>query len=145
MINAGSCFNGLSSTAAGPRTISIYPDKTSCNTATTTYIVPNNQFRYFELRAAAVNTSAVTTSKDSITFVLNGDTAFPVNSATLMSKAGTAGAAAVAGSVHNDANNRFIWSPVSTTSQNTIQDLDFTNGYQVQGLLGIAQITLSSQ
>ncbi|MBI3442714.1 MAG: peptidoglycan-binding protein [Candidatus Sungbacteria bacterium] len=153
LINAGTCFNGRSSTAAGPQTVSIYPDKTSCNsTATTTYIVPNGLTRYFQLRATAANVSTITTSKDTITVNLNGSAAYPVNTATLMSKAGApapgaASGAAVTSSVDADTNNQFIWSPISTTTQNTIQDLDFTNGYQVMGLpaLGTTQESLSSQ
>ncbi len=148
LVNAGTCFNGLSSTAAGPRTISIYPDKTSCNSsATTTYIVPNGSTRYFQLRATAANVSTNTNSKDTITVNLRGDSAYPVNTATLMSKAGSQGSTAVTSSVDADTNNAFIWSPVSTTTQNTIQDLDFTNGYQVKGLpaIGTTQESLQSQ
>lgn len=147
LINAGKCFNGLSSTAAGPRTVAIYPDKGSvCNTATTTYIVPNGQTRYFQLRATAANVSTVTTSKDTVTVNLSGDSAYP-SIATTMAKAGTQGGAAITASVDGQANNSFIWSPVSTTTQNNIQDIDFTNGYQVQGLpsVGTTQTTLQSQ
>jgi hypothetical protein len=148
LINSGTCFNGLVTTTAGPRIVSIYPDKTSCNSsATTTYIVPSGSTRYFQLRGTAANVSTNTNSKDTITVNLRGDTAFPVNTPNLMSKAGSTGGAAAAGSVDADTNNAFIWSPVSTTTQNTIQDLDFTNGYQVQGLpaIGATQESLQSQ
>lgn len=148
LINAGTCFNGLAVTTAGPRTISIYPDKTSCNSsATTTYIVPNGLTRYFQLRGTAASVSTNTNSKDTITVNLRGDSAFPVNTPNLMSKAGSTGGAAATGSVDADTNNAFIWSPVSTTTQNTIQDLDFTNAYQVQGLpaIGATQESLQSQ
>ena len=36
--------------------------------------------------------------------------------------------------VDNDAQNDFIWTPISTTTSVTIGDLDYTNGYGVVGL-----------
>ncbi|MBI2175710.1 MAG: hypothetical protein HYU35_03200, partial [Parcubacteria group bacterium] len=101
--------------------VEIYPDKSS---ATTTYIIPSGATRYFWLRAT-VSSVETGTGSESISVNLQGDASYPVNSANLMeTPANTDG----------DAQDDFIWSPISTTTQNTINDLDFTNGYQVRGL-----------
>lgn len=137
LVNGGQCFNGLQSTGTGPRTVQIYPDKTGCNQATTTYKVPVGQSRYFQLRGTVATVESGTTNIDSITVRLAGDGAFPTGQATLMLKASTAA---------SDANGDFIWSPISTTTSNAIGDIDFTNAYQVQGLpdVGTAQESLQS-
>ncbi len=134
LLNASNRINGLGAGSTGQavsqvNTLSIYPDKAS---ATTTYVVPRGATRYFELQAT-VATVETGTGSEYITVALRGDSAFPVNSATLLSNpGGQAGSGTPA--VDGDTNNHFIWSPVSTTTQNTVNDLDFTNGYQVQGL-----------
>jgi len=114
----------------------ILPAKTKG--ATTTYTVPAGASRWFELRAtiSTVNKPG-NTSPETISISLLGDAAFPVNSANLMQKAT---------GVDGDTNDDFIWSPVSTTTQNAIGDLDFTNGYQVKGLPGtnMPSVTLTS-
>ncbi len=130
LVNANSYFNGLGATTgvtAQVSNVDIYPNKSS---ATTTYIVPSGSTRYFEFRGTASNLRTDSGS-ESITVRLLGDSAFPTGAATLMLVAGTS---AGASGVDNDTNDDFIWSPVSTTTQNTINDLDFTNGYQVSGL-----------
>jgi len=124
LLNANNYFNGLGATTGVTTqvtTVEIYPDKAS---ATTTYMVPAGATRWFEFRATASSVETGTDS-ESINVSLLGDAAYPVNASTLMNTAsGTDG----------DTNDDFVWSPVSTTTQNTINDLDFTNGYQVQGL-----------
>ncbi len=142
LVNAGQCFNGLKSTAAGPANgssypIEIYPDKTACNTATTTYKVPTGTTRYFQLRATVDGVESGTTNIDSFTVRLAGDTAFPVNANTLME---------AASGVDGDTNDDFLWSPQSTSTSPTINDRDFTNGYQVQGLpdVGTTQESIQS-
>lgn len=150
LLNGGNCFNGLVSTAAGPKKILIYMDKGAtaggCNTATTTYIVPAGVTRYFELRGSTASVSAVSTSKDTITVYLVGDSAYPANSNELMGQSKTPMVGASTGGIDNDANNNFVWSPISTTTQITVSDLDYTNGYQVNGLpsTGMAQETLQN-
>lgn len=130
LVNANSYFNGLGETTGATAQVSnveIYPNKSS---ATTTYIVPSGATRYFEFRATASNLRT-TTGSESVTVKLLGDSAFPTGAATLMLVAGTS---AGASGVDADTNDNFIWSPISTTTQNSINDLDFTNGYQVSGL-----------
>ena len=125
LVNAGSCFNGLVSTGAGPRTVEIYADKTSCNGATTTYKVPTGTSRYFKLTATVASVETGTSNTDAVTVRLAGDAAYSVNASTLMERAS---------GLDGDTNDDFIWSPQSTTTSPTIGDLDFTNGYQVDGL-----------
>jgi len=139
LLNAGQCFNGLSATGAGPRTIEIYPDKTSCNGATTTYVISSGATRYFVLRGTVASVESGTTAIDSITVQLSGDAAFPVGApdGQLMRTAANIG---------TDTNNDVIWSPVSTTTQSLITDLDFTNGFSVPGLpaVGMTQESIQS-
>lgn len=133
LINANKYTNGLgvnadtSSDAQRPNVLDIYPDKAS---ATTTYKVPSGTTRYFALKATVGNLRT-TTGSESFTVQLDGDAAFPTNAATLMLIAGTS--AGTAG-VDNDTNDDLIWSPISTTSSESINDLDWTNGYLVPGL-----------
>jgi hypothetical protein len=105
--------------------VEIYPVK-SFMSATTTYAVPDGATRYFELRAAVGNVS--TTSSEMISVSLLGDAAYP----TIVSTGTPMGTVSM---LDADVNNDFIWSPISTTTSNSINDLDFTNGYQVSGLL----------
>jgi hypothetical protein len=129
ILNGGNAHNGLGDTTGTPTqvsTVEIFPDKTGESTATTTYIVPDGQTRYFQLRATL---SSVETGSNSetISVSLLGDAAFATNVVT--------SAMAAANNIDSDtANDDFIWSPISTTTQNTINDFDFTNGYQVPGL-----------
>ncbi|OGF62022.1 hypothetical protein A2926_01520 [Candidatus Giovannonibacteria bacterium RIFCSPLOWO2_01_FULL_44_40] len=147
LLNGGQCFNGIKNTGAGPVAsgmigIHIFMDKGltagGCNTATTTYIVSSGVTRYFELRATVANVSSLSTSKDSISAYVAGDSAFPVNSSNLMQQAS---------GVDGDTNDSFIWSPVSTTTNNVVTDLDYTNSYQITGLpaIGMTSVTLQSQ
>jgi len=151
LINGSQCFSNRGSTAAGPRDVRIYPDKTGCNTATTTYIISSGvgNTRYFELQATVANVESGTTNTDSISVQLMGDTAYPTvtnvpaanvamaNAARIDSYDGTAG----------DVNDNFIWSPISTTTNNTRFDQDYTNSYQVTGLpaSGATQVNMQSQ
>ncbi len=111
-------------TLAGTNSIDVNMLFQKASGGNTTYIVPAGATRYFELRATVANVETGTGS-ESISVKLLGDAAYPVNAATLMD---------TATGVDGDTNDDFIWSPISTTTQNTINDLDFTNGYQVQGL-----------
>ena len=165
LINAGQCINVKANPAltllngSGPMSVDFYPDKTGCNQGTTTYIISSGVTRYFEMQATVANVSAVSTSKDSVTAYLAGDSAYPTvvpgaigGAGIAMSSAGTStNASLILGDyvpgINTDSNNSFIWSPISTTTQNTRFDLDFTNGYQVVGLPsnGTQQVTLQSQ
>ncbi len=117
-----------SATACGP----------SLNMATTTYKVPALQTRYFELRTDVSNVETGP-GTESFSVVLRGDQAFPVghiqddSNKTDMGAAGPDGRSVIIG-VDNDENDDFIWSPMSTSTAVLISDIDFTNGYQVQGL-----------
>ncbi len=151
LINGGQCYNkqAASSTVQGGQggtmSVDIRPDKTGCNAATTTYIVPSGVTRYFELRGTVTGVSSVSTSKDSISVYLAGDAAYPVTGPGAGGLGvGTLGSGPI---IDTDANNAFIWSPISTTTQNTWTDQDFTNSYQVVGLpsTGMTQIILQSQ
>ncbi|MDO8517769.1 MAG: peptidoglycan-binding domain-containing protein [bacterium] len=134
LLNANNYINswGINSTAAYAvgylslthGLVEVFMDKA---TATTTYIVPKGATRYFELNST-ISSVETGTGSESINVMLLGDAAFPVNSATLFS---------TSTSVDGDTNDDLVWSPISTTTQNTINDLDFTNGYQVTGLPGV--------
>ena len=130
LINNSNCFSGLVSTAAGPRNVEIYPDKTGCNTATTTYVVPSGVTRYFELRGTVATVESGTTNIDSITVSLDGDAAYPVPQNDGANSQNTFAASIV----DVDTNDDFIWSPNSTTTNPLITDEDFANGYQLSGL-----------
>ncbi|KKT21073.1 MAG: hypothetical protein UW05_C0018G0004 [Candidatus Giovannonibacteria bacterium GW2011_GWC2_43_8] len=149
LINGGQCINAVAGTGAGPRDVRIYPDKGSlCNAATTTYIVSSGVTRYFELRATVANVESGTTNTDSISVQLMGDAAYQTvtnvpaanlamaNAARIDNYDGTAG----------DVNDNFIWSPISTTTNNTRFDQDYTNSYQITGLpsSGATQVNLQS-
>lgn len=117
--------DGTTGTISGAL-VEVYMDKTGPNSATTTYLIGSGQTRYLELRAT-VSSVETGTGSETISVSLSGDAAFPTNCANLMCST-----TEVEGDTHDD----FIWSPISTTTQNTIGDLDFTNGYQVEGLPG---------
>ncbi len=122
LINAGNCFSGRQSTAAGPRLVEIYPDKTGCNQSTTTFRISAGATRYFKLTATVADVETGSTNTDSITVQLAGDAAY--STSTLMMKAS---------GIDGDANNDLIWTPNSTTTVN-INGFDFTNGFNVRGL-----------
>jgi len=132
-INSSTTDN-TSYVGVSPLNVEVYPKNSS--TATTTYKVPSGGTRYFELRAtvASVETGS---GSEFLTVVLEGDSAFPTNQATLMLNAVGADA---------DTNDDFIWSPNSTATSNSVNNLDWTNGYQVSGLPanGMPSETLTS-
>lgn len=160
LLNSGQCFNGLDATAAGPiggssHPLEIYFEKTqsTCNTATTTYVIPSGVTRYFRLAGTVANVEAVT-GQESFTVQLEGDSAFPVAhisgigaQSSNMGKRGQpspkrAGAEANLAlnsgftgqiGVDNIAQDDFIWSPISTTTAVAVEDLDYTNGYLLPG------------
>lgn len=157
IVNAGQCYsNGTTAVAntiglAGTQ-VEIYPDKTGCNDATTTYIVPSGVTRYFDFRATVSTVESLSSITESFTARMAGDAAFPTAFQTggstvgEMGKAGTLIDATAELGVDNDTNDDFIWSPVSTTTNNTVSDLDFINGYNITGLpaVGMTQETLTS-
>ncbi|MDP3762463.1 MAG: hypothetical protein Q8Q97_00110, partial [bacterium] len=127
LLNGGNCVNGKVSTDPNDLIIETYMDKTGCNQATTTYIIGSGQTRWFKFNAT-VSSVRTTTGSETVSYTLLGDAAYSVNASTLMEKAV---------GVDGDTNDDFLWSPISTTTQNLIGDLDFTNGYQVKGLPGV--------
>ena len=138
LLNSGQCFNGRSSTAAGwvngtNVPLEIFMEKTaaSCNTATTTYTVPAGKTYNFALKATVANVEDVTGS-ESFSVQLEGDAAYPVPAnATGQDVSGNMFSVS---RVDADTNDDFIWSTISTTTQVTIDDLDYSNGYLLQGL-----------
>lgn len=120
----------------------IYMDKTAgaAHSGTTTYIVPSGATRYFKLSATI--TGVRSTGQENLQIALLGDAAY----AQVPNRGGTVGAAGTdamqnritnmfnATTTDRDVNDDFIWSPVSTTSTSSIDDLDFTNGYLLPGL-----------
>lgn len=153
LLNASQCYgtskgkNGVTvpntTSVAGSQDIEIFMDAaaTACGTAhsTTTYRIRGGETKYFDFRAdiASVET---TSGSETFTVVVRGDSAFPtahqgnVGSYDLSpGEMGIFGTSTPTG-VRADTNNDFIWMPGSTSSSPTINDIDFTNGYQVQGL-----------
>jgi len=130
LVNVGNSNNGLGNTTGASTQVSnvnIFPMRTAY--ATTTYIIPAGVTRYFELQAT-VSGARTTTGSESITVKLNGDSAYPSGISGATTNMFAASDIAALGATINN----FIWSPVSTTTSNTVNDLDYTNGYQVQGL-----------
>lgn len=127
--------------------VEIFMDKsaTACNTstATTTYVVPSGQTRYFRLAATVANVEGVT-GQESFQVDLEGDSAYPVGqqsglgvfttTGTYSGDMGQSGVNAADPGVDRVSNNDFVWSPISTTTQNTTADFDYTNGYLLPGL-----------
>ncbi|MDD5547579.1 MAG: peptidoglycan-binding domain-containing protein [Candidatus Pacebacteria bacterium] len=158
LLNAGPCNNGLyqATTTAivpgqiypAPSVIEIYMDKTGCSAGTTTLVIPAGVTKGFELRATVNSVESGTTSTDQITVDLLGDAYFPV-----IMQGGMAGIMMSSSTIFNDtasvqdqANNNFVWSPISTTSESGVGDQDFTNGYGVTGLdpSGMGSVSLNS-
>lgn len=149
LLNGGQCYlGGASPSGAGTREVWIYPNTSStCNAATSTYMVSAGVKKYFELRATVSSVESGTTNTDQITVQLQGDAAFPTTHQTnggamTGSEMGAVGTLASTGNLSElggtgleaDANDDFLWSPVSTTTLNTFNDFDFANGFQVEGL-----------
>ncbi|MBI5467413.1 MAG: hypothetical protein HY975_04355, partial [Candidatus Kerfeldbacteria bacterium] len=159
LLNATQCYvNGLDTEgrpvtnttglAAANSQIMIYPDAagTACGSAatahsTTTYKVPFGTTRYFDFQADVASVESVTGTQ-SFAVSLLGDAAF--GSGQTDGDAGQGemgrgvqGIASQNGksTVDDDtSNNDFIWSPSSTSSSFSINNFDFTNGYQVPGI-----------
>ena len=138
---------GLCGTVAGTIAgtafpVAIYMDKEAGNpnTATTTYVVPSGTTRYFKL--AATLTGVRSSGQENLQIALEGDAAY----VAVPNRGGTGGGGATVGrenritnmfnasTTDRDVNDDFIWSPISTSSTNAIEDLDFTNGYLLPGL-----------
>ncbi len=160
LVNSGNCFSGrgnssltesatggahmlapagnLGSGSAAPE---IYVDRTGCNSATTTLVIASGQTRWFRL-AASIGTLAAAGTSESIQVQLEGDSAFPTRQQVGLGYVGDMGRAGngIDGTtdtgVDTDSHDDFIWSPISTTSSNSVYDLDYTNGYGVIGLPG---------
>ncbi|MDP3784771.1 MAG: peptidoglycan-binding protein [bacterium] len=93
-------------------------DVTNSSNATTTFTIPAGATRYFEAR---VNVSGADAAGDSVSTQLQGDAAVNLSVTAQYSVA------------RGDANDDFIWSPLSTTTA-ALDNLDWTNGFQVVGL-----------
>jgi hypothetical protein len=134
--------NGAGEVNGAAPSAEIFIDKsaTGCNTATatTTYTVPSGQTYYFRL-AATVATVESATGVESFQVGLLGDAAFPTAHQAGPTYTGDMGPVGLAGGnatqgVDDQANDDFIWSPISTTTAITVGDLDYTNGYLLPGL-----------
>lgn len=137
---------GLCGTAAGSINgtafpLAIYMDREAgaAHAGTTTYIVPSGLTRYFVLKATAGGVRS--SGQENLQVAMEGDAAFPIVGQVGGTRGGTAVGEEVryfnmfnATTTDRSDNDDFIWSPISTTSTNTIDDLDYTNGYLLPGL-----------
>jgi len=153
LINSGNCSDGQSpntsngryggSLGSGSVGVEVFVDRTGCNSATTSLIIPSGSSRWFRL-AGSVGTLAPSGTSESIQVQLEGDSAFPTRhiagatSSGDMGRSGSpdTGTGTADTGVDTDTHDDFIWSPISTTTTNTIFDLDWTNGYGIVGLPG---------
>ncbi|MBI3046109.1 MAG: peptidoglycan-binding protein [Candidatus Harrisonbacteria bacterium] len=148
LINAGNCYNGRTSGASaatggnlgtGSALVEIFPDKTGCALGTTTMKIPSGESRWFELRGS-VGTLAPSGTAENLSVQLEGDSAYPTLTPGQYVGSGgvTAGTLGSASTINSDGQNDFIWSPRSTSSnESNLQyqyNLDWTNGYGVTGL-----------
>ena len=135
LVNAGNCYNGFNSnTSPDGLVIEIYPDSSGCNTGTTTLVIPSGESRWFRLAASVASLAAAATA-ETLQFQLEGDAAF--QTVTPGVGAGSGDILGKVSTVETDTHNDFIWSPHSTTTlTTTLEDLDWTNGYNVVGLPG---------
>lgn len=155
LLNANQCYfnddpnNGRSEALGVANTvgldgidIAIYMDKsaTSCGsgndgTATTTYKIASGETKYFRFAAdvAGVETSS---GNEVITVQLQGDAAYPTVIPDPFSGESNNPGLAMGSllAIDTDTNDDFIWSPISTTTNLLISDVDYTNGYLVPGL-----------
>ena len=169
LVNSGNCWSGkgLSTAQVGggntselmaPASVAfgngaglaeIYVDRTSCNGATTTLIVSSGATRWFRF-SASVGVLPPSGTSENIQVQMEGDAAFPTRQQVGLAVVGDMGRSGspLAGSgtadtgVDTDANDDFIWSPLSTTSSSAVSDLDFTNGY---GLIGLPSANMSPE
>ncbi|KKU26970.1 MAG: hypothetical protein UX39_C0005G0008 [Candidatus Magasanikbacteria bacterium GW2011_GWA2_46_17] len=113
------------STAVYPSspTIAIYPQTTAG--ATTTIQIGVGSTMYFEVRGTV---TGVTTGSSVVT-TLKGDTGYPQVSNTYFMPT-----VVIADAGANIALNSFIWSPNSTTTSPSVNDVDWSNGYALPGL-----------
>lgn len=129
-----------------PIEIFIDASATSCNTAvsTTTYTIPSGQTYHFRLAATISGVEGVT-GTETFQVGLLGDAAFPTRqqggsgATDSDGYSGSMGGLGIMGDrpgrgVDDDAEDDFIWSPISTTTAISVNDVDFTNGYLLPGL-----------
>ncbi len=103
--------------------LAIYPQTTAG--ATTTVQIAAGNTMYFEVRGTV--TGVVTGA--SVVTTLKGDTGYPLVANTYFMPT-----VAAADSGSNSALNSFIWSPNSTTTSISVNDVDWSNGYALSGL-----------
>ena len=106
--------------------------QTTCATATTTYVVPAGVTRYFDFNATVSGVEGAT-GVETISAQLEGDAAYP----TIMTTDSTVNMFSAANVDSETTHDDFIWSPNSTTTNDTtaqLGNLDYTNGYFVPGL-----------
>ena len=78
---------------------------------------------------ASVETGSGT---ESIEVKLRGDSAYP----STISSGNAAGNMFTSAGVDSDTNDDLMWTPRSTSTTASLNDLDWTNGYEVPGLPG---------
>ncbi len=134
---------GLCGTAAGTINgtafpLAIYMDKEAgaAHAGTTTYIVPSGLTRYFALKATTA--SVRSSGQENLQVAMEGDAVYArpqvTGGTSTYTKENVYTNMFNASTTDRDANDDFIWSPISTSSTNAIIDLDFTNGYLMPGL-----------
>ncbi len=110
-------------------------DAAACGTATTTYTIANGTTRYLLLTADITSIEEVSGVQENVTVALEGDAAYMAISASGVTVGGGRNSLMHASDiVDTDTNNDFIWSPISTTSAVTINDLDYSNAYLLPGI-----------
>ena len=99
--------------------------------------IPAGQTRYFRITGTITGTSGTTNWSGSVSTYIAGDSAYPaIAQAQLMENASA---------VDDDSNDDFVWSPNSTSTSPSFNNMDWANGYGVPGLSssGSDVITLS--
>ena len=125
---------GLVQGSASKLNIFMEKDDANNNSATTTYTVPSGATRYFNLKATVASVESIT-GTESFTVQLNGDAAYAKPSSAIGGDTDDrTGNMFKATTTNIDLNNDFVWSPISTTTAVSFNDIDFANGYLLPGL-----------
>ena len=146
LLNAGNCYapvGGSNNSSAAPTgsaglqaLVEIYPSVTGCHQSTTTLKIPSGESRWLRLEASIASLAPSGTAEN-LSVQLEGDAAFPTATQASDGTANYSLMGTVA-TVETDTNNDFIWSPRSTSTNesdlNYVGNYDWTNGYGVSGL-----------
>jgi hypothetical protein len=107
----------------GPEGVIIGDNETEFTSLVT---IPAGATYYFKVVADITLTNGTGSFSGNVDSKIAGDAAFPVGEATLMVTEANADDTAT--------NDQFIWSPLSTTTNASRNNIDWTNGYGIPGL-----------